>query len=92
MIGRYALTPKLAAAVRAERYEDPDQMIVSTGLPYGFRASGWSTNLDVSPLPRLVWRVEFKELVGGGPLFPAHQAGTLKRRDRLVAASAALTL
>jgi hypothetical protein len=91
LIGRYPLTPKLAAAVRTERYEDPDQIIVSTGLPYGFRSSGWSTSIDVLPVPRLLWRLEYRELVGSRPLFPESAARTLTRHDRLVAASAALT-
>lgn len=91
LIGHYAVTPKLAGALRTERYEDPDQVIVATGLPYGFRASGRSINVDITPLPRLLWRLELRELVGRRPLFPAAPTGMLARRDRLVVASAALT-
>lgn len=91
LIGRYPFTPTLGAAVRTERYEDPDQIIVSTRLPYGFNASGWSINVDASPIPRLLWRLEFKDIAGRRPLFPRAGGGRLTRHNSVVAASAGLT-
>lgn len=91
-IARYQVHPRAVVALRAEGYSDPEQIIVSTGQPYGLRASGWSLNVDVSPQPRVLWRTEGRLLSGANPLFPsARDAGGLATRDPVVVSSLALT-
>lgn len=92
-IGRYQLTPSTAVAARAERYADPEQIIVATGLPYGLRVSGESVNVDVTPAPRLLWRTELRALQAPDPLF-THGGGVVSadsRHDTFVVTSLALT-
>jgi hypothetical protein len=92
VIARYQLQSRAAVALRAEGYSDPEQIIVSTGLPYGLRASGWSLNVDVAPQPRLLWRTEARLLSGRDPLFPStRDAGRLAARDPVVVSSFAVT-
>jgi hypothetical protein len=90
LIGRYAVTSKLAAAIRSERFEDPAKIIVATGLPYGLRASGYSFSVDFRPAPGLLWRMEYRELASNGALFPS-RTNELVRGDKVMVSSAALT-
>jgi len=55
-VARYALTPSVAIDGRTERFDDPDQVLITTGGPNGFRANGASLGIDVIPAPRLLWR------------------------------------
>lgn len=89
VIGRYSPSSRFAVAARAERFEDDDQVVIVTGQPYGFRATGWSANIDVTPANRLLCRIEFRELTGDNPVFPGRRK--LTDRNRLVVGSAALT-
>jgi hypothetical protein len=60
-VGRFALTPLVAIAGRAERYADSDQVIVATGLAgRPLNGAGGSIGLDVAPHPRLLWRTELR--------------------------------
>ena len=91
-VARCQASPHLALAVRAEGYSDPEQVIVSTGHPYGLRVTGWSLNADVIPQPRMLWRAEARWLDARDPLFPSRRdAGGLAKRDPLVVSSLALT-
>ncbi len=58
VIARYAFTDKLALAGRAEYYSDEDGVIISTGTPNGFKTAGYSLNLDVTPAPNVMFRLE----------------------------------
>lgn len=60
MIARYAVAPSLALSGRGERFDDPDQVLIATGLDAGFRASGLSFDVDVTPEPKLVWRTSVR--------------------------------
>jgi hypothetical protein len=93
VIARYQLAPTVAAAGRVERYSDPEQIIVTTGLPFGLRVSGESINLDVSPAPRLLWRTEFRVLQAPDPIFTEGEAilASGLRHDTFIVTSVALT-
>lgn len=93
-IGRWQFSPAVAAALRAERYADPEQVIVATGFPYGLRVTGGSVNVDVTPAPRLLWRAELRALDARDPVFPRSQGTptTPSRHDLFVVTSVALTL
>lgn len=58
VIARYAFTDKLALAGRAEYYNDEHGVIISTGTPNGFKTAGYSLNLDVTPAPNIMFRLE----------------------------------
>jgi hypothetical protein len=52
--------PKFAVAGRVEYYEDKNGVIISTGTPNGFKTTGYSLNIDYSPVPNAVVRLEGK--------------------------------
>ncbi len=92
-IARYQLSGLAALGGRLERYSDPEQIIVTTGLPYGLRVAGESVNIDISPAPRILWRTELRALRAQDPIF-THGGGTVSldsRRDAFVVTSVALT-
>jgi hypothetical protein len=58
LVARYAFTEKLALAGRVEYYNDKNGVIISTGTPNGFQTSGYSLNLDVTPVSNVMFRLE----------------------------------
>lgn len=92
VITRYRPSTRIAVAARAERYSDPEQVIVNTGRPYGLRATGWSVNADLSPQSGVLWRTEARWLTARDPLFPTSAGGGgLKTTDPVIVSSVALT-
>jgi len=92
VVARLAVAPRVAVAARAEAYADPHQVIVATGLPYGLQATGQSLTLDVTPVPRILWRVETRRLEARDPVFPEGPApASLTRGDVVLVSSVALT-
>ncbi len=92
-IARWQVSSALATAMRAEAYSDPEQVIVTTGFPYGLRITGGSLNVDLTPAPRLLIRTELRALHARDPLF-AHSTGALtnaSRHDSVIVSSMALT-
>ncbi|GAB3176237.1 porin [Telluribacter humicola] len=69
VIARYAFTDRWATALRAEYYQDPTGIIISTDTPNGFKTTGISLNLDYSPLPNMALRVEGRWLNSRDRLF-----------------------
>ena len=90
-IARWQLLPTVAVAARGEYYSDPEQVIVATGLPDGFRASGASFDVDVAPIPHFRWRTELHYLHGKDPLFPTHEAPGVTKNDPLLVTSLGIT-
>ena len=60
VIARYVFTSKLALAGRVEYYQDKNGVIISTGTQNGFKTTGYSMNIDYSPVPNAVVRLEGK--------------------------------
>lgn len=92
-VARYAVTPRVTVAGRWEGYSDPDQVIVTTGRPFGLRVGGGSLNVDVAPAPHLLWRTELRGLRAKDALF-THRGGVVtraSRSDTFVVTSVALT-
>jgi hypothetical protein len=69
VIARYAFTGKLALAGRAEYYSDRHGVIISTGTPNGFKTTGYSLNLDVTPAPNVMFRIEGRLLHSKDEIF-----------------------
>ena len=94
LIGKLQVTPVVGVSGRVERYQDPDQVIVATGTPGGFKATMASLGLDVSPLgnTRVLWRSELRGTWAGDPIFPNRSASTgVSRSNTLLVTSLALT-
>jgi hypothetical protein len=69
VIARYTFTDKLALAGRVEYYSDERGVIISTGTPNGFKTSGYSLNLDVTPVPNVLFRIEGRLLHSKDEIF-----------------------
>lgn len=60
LIAQYRFDPKFAMAARVEYYKDNDGIFIATGTPNGFETTGYSLNLDYSPLSNAIVRLEGK--------------------------------
>ncbi len=69
MIARQPLTPRVALVGRAERYADPDQVILRTGQPVGFVGNGASAGVDVTLDAGARWRSELRSIRATNELF-----------------------
>lgn len=95
-IARAQLTSTLGLSSRVERYDDNDQVIISTGVDNGtpnsaLRANGGSIGLDVSPQARLLWRTELRGFRNKSPIFPDGKTGGPQKGNAFVVSSLALT-
>lgn len=59
-IAQYKFAERWAVAGRFEYYEDKNGIFISTGTPNGFKTKGYSLNVDYSPIPNAVIRLEGK--------------------------------
>jgi hypothetical protein len=94
LVGKLQVSPALGLSARIERYHDPDQVIVVTGLPAAFDASMASAGIDVSPRnsSRLLWRSEARGTWARNPVFTDRSATSgLSRHNYLLVTSLALT-
>ena len=76
---------------RLERYADPDQVIVQTGLPNAFRTNGGSLGLDILPVPGLMWRTELRGFLSDAKVWPLHRIGEFGNNNWFAVTSLALT-
>lgn len=90
LLARYIVSPRLRVGARAERYSDPEQVIVKTGQPYGLRVSGASLNVDTQLGARTTWRSEARVLKAMQPVFPTAD-GPLSRSNVLLVTSLSMT-
>jgi len=92
LIGKYHFTPQVAGVWRVERYADPSQIIVTTGLSTAFKTNGGSLGVDVTPVPRLMWRTELRAYSSDAAVWPEHRPGVRSRNDAFAVTSLALTI
>ncbi|HEY0244414.1 MAG TPA: porin [Mucilaginibacter sp.] len=59
-IVRYTPIDKFAVAARFEYYKDQNGILIKTGTPNGFETTGYSLNVDYSPVKNMLLRVEGK--------------------------------
>ena len=88
---KYHATSTLALVARFEHYEDPSQVIVVTGLPASFDATGGSLGIDVNFKAPVLWRTEVRGLRSTNAVWPLHEAGTVGRNNMFFVPSLALT-
>lgn len=91
-IGREAIAPTVALSLRIERYSDPHQIIVATGVPAGLETNGASVGLDVGRTSEVLWRTEVRGMHATSLLFPSRGVADAARNDFVVVSSLALTL
>jgi hypothetical protein len=94
LIGKLQVTPVVGISGRAERYQDPDQVLVVTASPDGFQATMASLGLDISPLgnTRVLWRSELRGTWAGDAIFPDRSASAgVSKSNTLLVTSLALT-
>jgi hypothetical protein len=80
---RYTPTAKTAIAVRAEYYDDPDNVIVSDNSPNGFSTWGFSANFDWRLTKNFLWRAEARALVSKDNIFIKHDGTTTDNNTTL---------
>ncbi len=85
---RWALTPRVALVGRGEWYSDAGQVIIVTGGPDAFKATGGSLGLDVSPGSGFVWRTEVRALRADADLFADRDGAGGLSKSNLVLVSA----
>lgn len=69
VIARYAFTDKLAAAGRVEYFNDADGVVIATETPHGFQTTGYSLNLDFTPVSHVMFRIEGRMFNGRDKTF-----------------------
>lgn len=82
-IVQYKFAPSWALAARYEYYQDQNGIFIPTETPNGFKTSGYSLNIDYSPIPNAVIRLEGKTYNSKDKIFT--------RENSLVNANTALT-
>jgi len=92
VFAKYRLCPNVGVVARLERYADPDQVIVLTGLPDAFRTTGGSLGVDVTLDPKVLWRTELRGFRSDAPVWPSHRNGDFGNDNLFVVTSLALTL
>lgn len=64
VIARYAFSPNWAVAGRYEHYRDKAAMMIASTNTNGFNVSGYSLNIDYSPIKQALLRLEGKVYQG----------------------------
>jgi hypothetical protein len=89
LLARVQLAPKWALGLRVERYADPDQGNLVTGLEDGFETNSASLNLDWLPAERVWLRVEGRVFDSDAAVWPSDDG--LEDGTAFVLASIAIT-
>jgi hypothetical protein len=92
VFAKYHPSSKVGIVARVERYADPSQVIVQTGLPASFETTGASIGVDINPVPRLLWRSELRGFHSDHAVWPTHTSGKETDDDGFLVTSLALTI
>lgn len=68
-MAKFAVSPKMALALRGEYFRDVNGVIIATGTRDGFQTLGYSANLDYAIQDNVLWRVEAKGLTSKNAIF-----------------------
>lgn len=94
LIGKVQVTPTVGVSARVERYSDPDQVIIVTGVVPAFKSTMASGGIDVAPLAntRVLWRSEVRGTWADNSIFPDRsETSGLSKHNYVVVTSLALT-
>ncbi|MGB3007371.1 MAG: porin [Chitinophagaceae bacterium] len=89
LILKYAFNNKWAIAGRVEHYNDENGVIISTGSPNGFQTTGYSINIDHSPVKNVLVRIEARNLGSKDDIF-SNSIG-FKRNNTFITSSIAVS-
>jgi len=89
-IARQQLVSTTAIVGRVERYSDPRQVNIVTGLPNAFLGNGVSLGVDVTPQPKLMWRSEVRGFLADDAIFPDAARAVPRKTDVFVVSSLSL--
>ncbi len=73
LLAKYNFTAKWTLALRSEYYQDPNQLIISTGIKNGFKVFGLSSNLDFQLNQYAIFRIEAKAFQSPDPIFNVYR-------------------
>lgn len=85
---RYKLSPKWSMAAFFENYNDPQQILMSTGTPNGFTLNNVSLNLAYRPEKNMAIRLEGRFFGAKDQIYP--QENRLSNNDAFISLSMAL--
>jgi hypothetical protein len=94
LIGKVQVAPTVSVSARVERYNDPDQVIIVTGVAPAFRATTVSAGIDIAPLAnsRVLWRNEGRGTWADNSIFPDRsETSGRSKHNYVVVTSFALT-
>ena len=94
LTGKLQVAPTVGVSTRVERFHDPDQVIVVTGVASAFMSTMASAGIDVAPLAntRFLWRSEVRGMWADDSIFPDRsQISGLSRHNYVVVTSLTLT-
>ena len=66
---KYAINNRWGISGRAEYYQDKNAAIIATGTTNGFQTTGYSLNIDYSPIKNLLIRLEGRTLNSKDKIF-----------------------
>ena len=89
-IARQQIVAKAAIVGRVERYCDPRQVNIVTGLSSAFLGNGVSLGVDVTPQPGLRWRSELRGFFAENAIFPDAAGSIPRKTDGFVVSSLSL--
>ena len=95
-VAKVQAVPTVAFVLRAEGYNDRDQVIISTGSAGGitnpaFRGVGGSVGVDVTPFPRVAFRTELRGWRNRDAVFPDGRVGAPRKENAFVVSSLSLS-
>ncbi|RYZ76053.1 MAG: hypothetical protein EOP05_06175, partial [Proteobacteria bacterium] len=90
LIAKQKLSEVSSISLRAEKYVDPDQVIVATTTPFGFDTTSASIGYDLDLSSNVKWRSEYRAYWSSEPVLP--RASTYDNFSSVLVTSLALTL
>ena len=88
---KFHASQAVAIVGRIEKYSDPSQVLIVTGLPAGFETTGASLGVDVKLQTPVLWRTELRGFRAKNSVFPQHTIGQFGRNNAFLVTSLALT-
>lgn len=70
-IAKAQVSNKVGLVGRFERYSDPQQLVIATGVPDAYQAWGASFGVDTNLHEGVMWRNEFRGFWSKNPVFPS---------------------
>lgn len=87
---KYTINNQWAVAARGEHYNDKNGVIVATGTANGFQTTGYSINVDYTPVKNAMIRLEARNLHSKDAIF--ERKGETKNNNTFITCSIAVSL